>query len=72
MSKKFVQNQKHILHRATTPPELYILSIELFLCIAQGGWWPGAKCFFDFGQIFLTCEKNPQFSNFSKYQGGKI
>jgi hypothetical protein len=53
--------------------EHHTVYIELFLCIAQGGWrGPGANFFFGFGQIFSTCEKNPQFSNFSKYQGGKI
>jgi hypothetical protein len=47
--------------------ELYI-RIALYK-VAQGEVGR-SKFFFGFGQIFSTCEKNPQFSNFSKYQGG--
>jgi hypothetical protein len=47
-----------------------ILSIELFLCVAQAVEVGRRKKKFFFQQFFSTCEKITQFLSFGKYQGG--
>ena len=48
------------------------LKKEIFLCVAQGVGVARHKKYFFFGNFFSTCEKNNQFLEFCKDQGGKI